>query len=50
MAEVIDGVHPPLLGIRAVSREVNRVGNNGPQLIEPLAGHAEKELRLRLAS
>ncbi len=36
IAEVLEGIRPPLLGIRAVSREVNRVGTNGPQLIAPL--------------
>lgn len=50
IAEVLDGIHPPLLGIRAVSREVNRVGTNGPQLIQPLAGHSDTEIQLRLAS
>lgn len=50
IAEVLDDVHPPLLGIRAVSREVNRVGNNGPHLIEPLTGRGDEELQLRLAS
>lgn len=34
--DVIAGLMPPLLGVRAVSTEVNRVGTNGPQLIEPL--------------
>jgi putative SOS response-associated peptidase YedK len=36
IAEVLDGIRPPVLGMRAVSREVNRVGTNGPQLIAPL--------------
>lgn len=37
IGEVLAGIRPPLLGIRAVSREMNRVGTNGPQLVEPLA-------------
>ena len=47
IADVLAGIRPPLLGIRAVSREVNRVGTNGPELIEPidLAG-AEQNLQL----
>lgn len=50
IGEVLAGIHPPILGIRAVSREVNRVGTNGPQLIAPLAGQTDAEIQLRLAS
>jgi hypothetical protein len=33
-----------------VSREVNRVGTNGPQLIETLPNEADQPLQLVLAS
>ena len=50
-AKALDEIHPPLLGTRAVSREVNRVGTNSPQLIQPLAGgHADEIIQLRLVS
>lgn len=49
--EVLADVEPPLLGIRRVSREVNRVGTNGPQLIEPVADAPEdRPLQLQLVS
>lgn len=50
IAEVLTGLHPPLLGIRKVSRQVNRVGTNGPELVAPLTGQTDGELQLRLAS
>lgn len=50
IAEVVTGLHPPLLGIRKVSRQVNRVGTNGPQLVAPLTGQADGELQLHQAS
>ncbi len=37
ISDVLADIRPPLLGIREVSREVNRVGTNGPQLIEPIS-------------
>lgn len=50
IADVLRGLHPPLLGIRKVSRQVNRVGTNGPELVAPLTGQTDGELQLRLAS
>lgn len=50
IADVLTGIHPPLLGVRKVSRAVNRVGSNGPELIQPLAGETEAEIQLRLVS
>lgn len=43
------GITPPLLRVRPVRTLVNRVGTNGPELIEPLGGAAEVEGTLQLA-
>lgn len=36
IAEVLAGIQPPPLGIRAVSRAVNNVRNDGPEFVAPL--------------
>lgn len=41
--DLITGLTPPLLGLRAVSTEVNKVGTNGPQLIEPLTAQPDEQ-------
>ena len=50
IVQVLTGVQGPPLEIRSVSREVNRVDTNGPQLIEPLPNQADRPLQLALAS
>jgi putative SOS response-associated peptidase YedK len=50
IADVLQGVQAPPMEIRPVSREVNRVGPNGPQLIDPLPDEADQPLQLALAS
>jgi putative SOS response-associated peptidase YedK len=50
IADMLQGVQAPPMQIRAVSREVNRVGPNGPQLIEPLPDEADQPLQLALAA
>jgi hypothetical protein len=46
---VLDGIDLPPLEVRAVSTRVNRVGNNGPDLIKPVSEHADEPLQLTLA-
>ncbi len=50
ISEVIAGIRPPLLGVRAVATTVNRVGNDGPELIAPLTASAETELQLSVVA
>lgn len=51
IAEVLEGIEPPLLGLRRVSRKVNKVGTNGPDLIAPLPeSPQDRELQLQLVS
>ena len=50
VAELLQGIEAPALEIRPVSRAVNRVGTDGPQLIEPLPEHTDVPLQLALAS
>jgi len=49
VGEVLDGIEPPALQIRTVSREVNKVANNGPQLLDPLPDEVDRPLQLALA-
>lgn len=47
--EILDGIVIEPLEVRPVSTRVNRVGNNGPELIEPLdLGHPDEPLQLTL--
>lgn len=46
--EVLAGIEIGAMSVREVSTEVNRVGNNGPQLIEPLQGASDHRLDLNL--
>jgi putative SOS response-associated peptidase YedK len=48
--EVLDGIVLEPLAVRAVSTRVNRVGTNGPDLIEPLAEHRDEPLQLTLTA
>ena len=50
IAEVLKGVQAPPLEIRPVSREVNRVSNNGPHLVAPLDAAGDRPLQLTLAA
>jgi putative SOS response-associated peptidase YedK len=50
VADVLKGVQAPPMEIRPVSRQVNRVGTNGPQLVDPLPDAADRPLQLALAS
>jgi len=50
IAEVLKGVQAPPLEIRPVSREVNRVSNNGPHLVAPLDAAGDRRLQLTLAA
>jgi putative SOS response-associated peptidase YedK len=50
VADVLKGVQAPPMDIRPVSREVNRVGTNGPELVDPLPDEADRPLQLALAS
>jgi hypothetical protein len=46
---VLDGIVMDPLEVRPVSTQVNRVGNNGPQLIDPLhIDHPDEPLQLTL--
>jgi len=49
VGEVLHGIEPPALQIRTVSRDVNKVGNNGPQLLDPLPDEVDRPLQLALA-
>ncbi len=49
IADVLKRVQAPAMEIRPVSREVNRVGTNGPQLIEAVSDDADRPLQLTLA-
>ncbi|MDR7255051.1 putative SOS response-associated peptidase YedK [Nocardioides sp. BE266] len=49
IAPVMARVQPPLLGVREVSTRVNKVGNEGPELIVPLS-EAEPVVQLRRAA
>jgi putative SOS response-associated peptidase YedK len=44
--EVLDGIVLEPLAVRAVSTRVNRVGTDGPDLIQPLAEHRDEPLQL----
>jgi putative SOS response-associated peptidase YedK len=48
--EVLDGIVLQPLAVRAVSTRVNRVGSDGPDLIEPLAKHRDEPLQLTLTA
>lgn len=43
---IVAGVEPPPLEVRQVSREVNRSGPDGPQLIEPVTSASDTPLLL----
>lgn len=45
VSRILAGVQPPLLALRAVSRDVNKVGNDSPDLIDPIEPE-EKPLQL----
>jgi hypothetical protein len=46
---VLDGIVMGPLEVRPVSTQVNRVGNDGPQLLEPLnVDHPDEPLQLTL--
>jgi putative SOS response-associated peptidase YedK len=48
--EVLDGIVLEPLAVRPVSTRVNRVGTNGPDLIEPLSEHRDEPLQLTLTA
>jgi putative SOS response-associated peptidase YedK len=50
IADVLRGVQAPPMEIRPVSREVNRAGSKGPQLIRAVPVGADRPLPLALAS
>jgi putative SOS response-associated peptidase YedK len=48
--KLLSGITVPALDIRAVSTQVNRVGNNTPELINPIDDHADQALQLALTA
>jgi putative SOS response-associated peptidase YedK len=49
VGEVLAGIEPPALQIRTVSRDVNKVANNVPQLLDPLPDEVDRPLQRALA-
>ena len=48
--EVLDGIVLEPLAVRLVSTRVNRVGADGPDLVEPLTEHLDEPLQLSLTA
>jgi putative SOS response-associated peptidase YedK len=48
--EVLDGIVLEPLAVRPVSSRVNRVGTDGPDLIEPLSTHLDEPLQLTMTA
>ena len=46
--QVVDGIALAPLDVRPVSRRINRVGPNGPDLIEAIDEHAAEPIQLAL--
>ena len=48
--KLLAGITVPALDIRAVSTQVNRVGSNTADLIQPFENHTDQTLQLALTS